>query len=85
MARPSGHRCSPRFSQAVFTEEVSAGCASLSGELCHLKMPGQTHAFPSSTAPSGVPWDPREVGGSQEEGGDLWAYFRHKAISQYVP
>lgn len=48
-------------------------------------MPGQTRVFPSRTAQSGAPWDPREMGGSQEEGGDLWAYFRHKAISQYVP
>lgn len=47
-------------------------------------MPGQKLSFLSSSAIPGTSWDPGEVGGSQEEGGDLWAYFCHAAVSQDI-
>lgn len=57
----------------------------LSGEPYNLTMPGQMLCFLSSTTLSGAPRGPGEVGGSQEDGGDLWAYFCHKAVPQYIP
>lgn len=57
----------------------------LSGEPYNLTMPGQMLCFLSSTALSGAPRGPGEVGGSQEDGGDLWAYFCHKTVPQYIP